>query len=140
MGFDDTADIELSDEKVLDLVLVLLDSKPSKSYCFFVDALGECEGDRTALFEGLDTSYLYSLSCSTTSALFMTSSLPLPKTPGPEMHNIFIRLVKASVLIASWLQQAGGASMLSSRAYHQAVRVAQLVCESASGEHTTKYA
>lgn len=46
----------LSESKLCEVLLALLDhgKSQSSSYCFFIDALGECEGDRTVLLSLLE--------------------------------------------------------------------------------------
>lgn len=56
MNFDHVHEIISSEAKLCDVLLALLDNGRTKSvrYCFFIDALGECEGDRAMLLGLLD--------------------------------------------------------------------------------------
>jgi len=56
MDFDRILEIISSEAKLCDVLLALLDNGRTKSvrYCFFIDALGECKGDRAVLLSLLD--------------------------------------------------------------------------------------
>jgi len=56
MDFDRILEMISSEAKLCDVLLALLDHGRTKSvrYCFFIDALGECEGDRAVLLSLLD--------------------------------------------------------------------------------------
>jgi len=58
MDFDHILEIDSSEAKLCDVLLALLDHGRTKSvrYCFFIDALGECKGDRAVLLSPFELS------------------------------------------------------------------------------------